>query len=551
VSSLLLVKLSTMPATPPVPPSAASSAKPRLSPVEAWQPLPSVEWDLDAARHLLRRAGWTARPADVARAHKEGLVATLDRLFPAKAVPFPPPPALDALYDRMTDARMQANNAAPGAARPAQAVLNQDFQQAEQELVVGWLDFASRPENSVQEKWILFLGDIYVISQEKVRNPQLVHAHQALLREHGYGLAPALTKAVSRSPAMVQFLDLGQSQRGAPNENFARELFELFTLGEGNYTERDIKEAARAFTGYRQQEGEFFFAPRQHDPGSKNVLGRTGNFDGDAVIDLAYAKPAAGAFMPRELVKFYLADDPLPKEHLAALGDWWRTTARYDLRKLAQRFFGSRLFFDPAYRGGFIKSPVQFLLGLHQDLSLDFMPVPRRAAGPLRQMGQIPFRPPNVRGWVGGRNWINSSTLAARRQAVELLFNVPNEANFNADERDAIEAARKEGRGNFSFDEARFASLLELSAAELTDQLLATLLPVKVDEDYRGIIRDFLAATGPLDDTAPPPGRRGAARGARAGQRAGGPRGGVLAQRVNRLRNALVTILQSPEYQLC
>jgi uncharacterized protein (DUF1800 family) len=543
-----------MPDAPTVPPavSAAAPAKSRLSPAEAWQPLPAGEWDLDAARHLLRRAGWTAKPADAGRAHQDGLAATLERLFPAKAVPFPAPPALGALYDRMADARMQANNAAPGAARPAQVALNQDFQQAEQELVVGWLDFASRAETAVQEKWVLFLGDIYVISQEKVRNPQLVHQHQAVIRAGAYGPAPALTKAVSRSPAMIQYLDLGQSQRGAPNENFARELFELFTLGEGNYTEHDIKEAARAFTGYRQQEGEFFFAPRQHDPTAKTVFGRTGNHDGDAVIDLAYAKPAAGAFMVRELARFYLSDDALPKEHLAALGDWWRTTGGYDLRKLALRFFGSRLFFDAAHRGNYIKSPVQFLLGLLQDLSLDLLPVPRRSVNPLRQMGQIPFRPPNVRGWVGGRNWINSSTLAARRQAVESLFAPPPEANFNADELDAIAAARQAGRGNFTFDETRFSNLLDLPAAELTEQLLSALLPVRVDDGYRAIVRDFLAATGPVDDSAPPPGRRGAARGARAGQRAGGPRGsGALAQRVNRLRNALVTILQSPEYQLC
>jgi uncharacterized protein (DUF1800 family) len=540
-----------MPAATLVKPTAAP-AKPRLSSAEAWQPLPAAEWDLDAARHLLRRAGWTAQPAEAGRAHKDGLAATLERLFPAKPVPFPAPPVLDELYDRMADARMQANSAAPGTARPAQVVLNQDFQQAEQELVVSWLDFAGRAENSAQEKWVLFLGDIYVISQEKVRNPQLVHQHQAVIRDGALGPAPALTKAVSRSPAMVQYLDLGQSRYRAPNENFARELFELFTLGEGNYTEQDIKEAARAFTGYRQQEGVFFFDPSQRDPGAKSVLGRTGYFDGDAVIDLAYAKPAAGAFMARELVKFYLSDDALPKEHLAALGDWWRTAGGYDLRKLALRFFGSRLFFDSAYRGNYIKSPVQFLLGLLQDLNLDPVPVPRRAVNPLRQMGQIPFRPPNVRGWVGGRNWINSSTLAARRQAVELLFGPLPEANFNADELDAIEAARRAGRGNFTFSEDRFASLLDLPAAELADQLLTTLLPVRVEDGYRAIVRDFLAATGPVDDSAPPPGRRGAARGGRAGPRAGGPRGGgVLAQRVNRLRNALVTILQTPEYQLC
>ena len=533
-----------------------------LTPEEAWQPLPAAQWDAAAARHLLRRIGWTARPSEVTRVMQDGLAASLDRLFPAKANPFPAPQSLASLDEQMAGMRAQRAAPAAGAARPAaQQVLNQDFRQAEQDLAVRWLDFAVRPENTVTEKWTLFLSDIYVVSQEKVRNPQLVYAHHALLRAGGLGPAPALTKAVSRSPAMVQYLDLGQSQRDAPNENFARELFELFLLGEGNYTERDIKAAARAFTGYRQGQGEFFFARPQHDPTAKTIFGRTGNFDGDDVINLAYTLPAAGAFVPHELARFYLTDDPLPQRHLAALGDWWRTAGGYDLRRLAQRFFSSRLFFDPAFRGNYIKSPVQFLLGLTQDLELDLVPIPRRTVNPLRTMGQIPFRPPNVRGWVGGRNWINSSTLAARRQAVEIAFAPLNEASFNADEIAVLNEARAQGRGHFTFTGEHLAGLSALPPDRQAAELTADFLPVPVDDAARAAIRDFLAPDTPANSASPggppqPAARPGpVVRPGRAGRagRAGAPNATATADTrlLNRLSNALVTILQSPEYQLC
>jgi uncharacterized protein (DUF1800 family) len=542
------------PALPPgsaaAPQKSFAPAQPKsvLSPAEAWQPLPASEWNADAARHLLRRAGWTAKSADVERAMKDGLATTLDRLFPAQAAPFPAPASITALDEKLADVQDEMTGMAAGEERQMlQRQLNGDFQQAEQDLTVRWLQFASGAENSVTEKWVLFLSDVYVVSQEKVKNPQLVYAHHATLRAGAFGSAPALTKAVSRSPAMIMFLDLQQSQRSAPNENFARELFELFLLGEGNYTEPDIKEAARAFTGYRQARGTFRFAPAQHDPTAKTVFGRTGNFSGDDVIDLACTLPAAGRFLPHELARFYLTDDPLPKEHLAAIGDWWRTAANYDLRRLAQRFFGSRLFFDAAYRGNYIKSPVQFFLGLGQDLNLDIAPIPRRTINPLRLMDQIPFRPPNVRGWVGGRSWINSSTLAARRQAVELLFAPLTEASLNADEVAALRAARAEGEKNFNVTDERLLPLSQLPPQQIADQLLTSFLPLKVDDAYRAEVVAFLT-NGLLTQLTPRAGRLGSAGGPAAQRR---DTTASSTPRLQRLRSAIVTLLQSPEYQLC
>ncbi|HNC23619.1 MAG TPA: DUF1800 family protein [Opitutaceae bacterium] len=495
---------------------------PSIDPAAAWLPLPASQWDAAAARPLLRRAGWTARPAETERAVKEGLAATLDRLFPLQPAPLAMPAAVTqlradspAILQGLEGAKdeMEGRRRRQEARERSQAVL--------QDLSLAWLNYAAQPDTAAFAKWVLFLSDVYVVGIEKVKNTVLVADHYQRLARHAYGPAPELTKAVSRSPAMVVYLDLNQNRRDAPNENFARELFELFVLGEGNYREVDIKEAARAFTGYRQRLGEFRIAERQHDSGPKTVFGETGRFGGDDVIDLAYRQPAAATFLPHELVKFYLTDQPLPPELLVPLGNEWRRR-NFHLRELARLFFGSRLFFAPEYRGDYIKSPVQLYLGLVQDLDLDVTPLARSALAPLRQMGQVLFFPPNVRGWVGGRIWINSGTLAARRQLVESLFRPLREEALNADEQRALAAARTSGPKRFTVDPDRFTDLAALDAPAAADRLLDEFLALPATAPFCERVRGFLASN-PGDAT----------------------------HRVQRLRRAAVILLQSPEYQLC
>jgi uncharacterized protein (DUF1800 family) len=497
---------------------------PSLPPAAAWQPLPANAWDAAAARHLLRRAGWTARPEEADRAVREGLEATLERLFPAEPEYFPEP-ALAAQVGVDAPAYQARVRAAadPEARRSIQREEQEKVQSALQDLTLRWLDYARQPGNAAFAKWVLFLSDIYVVGADKVRDVDLVFRHFDLLARLGLGPAPALTKAVSRSPAMMIYLDLNQNQKAAPNENFARELFELFVLGEGNYTEQDIKEAARAFTGYRARPAtaQFVFAERQHDEGPKTVFGERGNFDGDGVIDLAYRQRAAGAFVPHELVKFYLSDEPLPREHLLALGDAWAAEG-YDLRWLARRFFGSRLFFAPEFRGNFIKSPVQFYLGMVQDLDLSVPPLPRLVIFPLRQMGQVLFVPPNVRGWVGGRAWINSSALAARRTLAEMVFTPVDDLHLNADEARELAAARAAGAGHFSVAAERLDPYLAVPPAEAAERMQAAFLPAAAGPDFARSLAAFLAGAAPQ-----------------------GP------DRFRRVRRAAITLLETPEYQLC
>jgi uncharacterized protein (DUF1800 family) len=489
-----------------------------LSPQAAWQPLPAADWDEAAARHLLQRLGFSAPAAELTRALHDGPATTVQRCFAAMPA-FPKPELIEGLEkDRPELARKMTAGDDEEQRRLAQRDARERSREALLDMTIRWLQLASRPENSAAEKWLLFLSDVWVVSIEKVKNAALVFQHQEILRRFALATAPDLARAMSRSPAMIVYLDLQQSKREAPNENFARELFELFTLGEGNYTEDDIKQAARAFTGYRQKAGEFLYARRQHDDGAKTVFGHTGNYSGDDIIGLVFQKKAAGTFLPKELVRFYLSDTPLPAAYTDVLGANWAQSG-FELRRLAQLFFGSRAFFAGDFRGNFIKSPVQFYLGLLQDLDLSVPPVPRRVIGALRQMGQLPFDPPNVRGWIGGRAWINSATLATRRQLIDALLHPINEAALNADEVRELTAARQAGITNFTLADAQLKAWRQLPPAESAAQLLARSLPGATDPALRARIEQFIA-----DGQAKP-----------------GPT----------LRTALAALLESPDYQLC
>ena len=488
-----------------------------LSPAEAWLPLPAADWNEDAARHLLARLGWTATAAETARALQDGLQPTLRRLL-GRMPEFPRPPLVAQLEQDAPEIRRRVARGTEMERRMAARDARERAREALAELTIQWLAHASRPENAAAEKWLLFLQDVWVVTFEKVRNTALLYQHQDLLRRRALASYRDVAKAMTRSPAMVEFLDLQRSRAGAPNENFARELFELFTLGEGHYTERDIKEAARAFTGYRQNLGKFAFVRRQHDDGEKTVFGQSGRFDGDAIVDLVFRQPAAGRFLPGEMAKFYLSAEPLPPDYLAPLGAWW-AERDYRLDALLGAFFGSRLFFAPEFRGNFIKSPLQFYLGLMQDLDVVPAPLPRRVLGALRQMGQMPYAAPNVRGWVGGRNWINSATLASRRGVVVALLSPLPEDLLNGDERAALRAAGPDRR--YTLDPARLEAWAGLPSDQAAAALVSFALPARAgDAALRARLAAFLDGNGRTN-------------------------------RVRAVRAALATLFESPDYQLC
>ena len=218
---------------------------------------------------------------------------------------------------------------------------------------------------------------------------------------------------------MLQFLNNQQNKKEHPNENFAREVMELFTLGRGNYTENDVKEAARAFTGWGfNLQGEFVFREFQHDTGSKTFLGKTGNFDGDDIIDILLEQKQTANFITKKVYRFFVNDKP-DSEKIAWLADRFYKSG-YDIKKLMEDIFTSDWFYDDKNIGTKIKSPIELIVGIRRLLPLTLQ---NDAAQLLfqRALGQILFYPPNVAGWAGGTNWIDSSSLMIRLQLPRLI----------------------------------------------------------------------------------------------------------------------------------
>jgi len=489
---------------------------PDLSPSQAWEPLPDSAFDRAAAAHLLRRAGFSATPSAVADSLERGLAGTVRQLFGGNAN-FVRPLAVTEFGARVTEDAPRVRALRGEDRREERNAFRRESQTLTRQFAVAWHRHALNPAHSAVEKWVTFLHDVFVVGAPKVYDVTLLADHQELLRRGRFAPYRDLCRAVSRSPGMVEFLDLQRSRATRPNENFARELFELFMLGEGNYSEQDIKEAARAFTGYRRDVHRFAFMDRQHDGGRKTVFGKSGTWGGDDVIDLALQQPGAATFLPREMARFYLDPECVPSEaQLQSLGAIWRS-ADFSLATLAQRFFTSRYFFHPSLRARQIKSPTQFYLGLLQDLHLDLPPFPGQLVTHLRLMGQAFFAPPNVRGWVGGRNWINSATVAARRQVINYHFTPLNEETLNADDLQELLLARAEGLDNLIFTPERIEGL----AAKSDDELLATCFEYLLAEppaaEVRAVYRRHL----------------------------GGRRRNEL------VRELLMALLESPSYHLC
>ena len=367
----------------------------------------------DEARHLLSRASFAAPPAEV---------ETFSRLTREQAVE-----RLLRVAERVTPAPAWVRESvlAPQQLRAMSVEERQAWQRTNVvrglEMRGWWLQEMTAAPNPLSEKMTLFWHNHFVSSQQKVRQPQYLYRQNLLLREHALGNFGALLHAIARDPAMVIYLDSASNRKGQPNENFAREVMELFTLGEGNYSERDIKEAARAFTGWSidPDKGEFLFRPLAHDDGMKTVLGQSGNFDGDAVLDLLLAQPQTAEFIVRKLWREFVSPEPDVAEVRRIAGVF--RDSRYDIRAALRALLLSDAFYAPRHRAALVKSPVDLVVGTLRQFQFTTGDVAPFALV-VAQLGQNLFSPPNVKGWPGGDAWINSTTLLARKQFLERLF---------------------------------------------------------------------------------------------------------------------------------
>lgn len=280
-----------------------------------------------------------------------------------------------------------------------------------------WLQEMIDGEAQLREKMALFWHGHFAC---RSLNPYFDQQYLDIIRKNSLGNFSVLLNEISKTPAMLQFLNNQQNKKDHPNENFARELMELFTIGRGNYTEQDVKEAARAFTGYGfDKTGEFKFRIQQHDFGTKIFFGKSGSFTGDDILQIILKKNECAYFITKKIYRFFVNDNP--DETIVKQLAKHFYESNYDIKGLLKEIFSSDWFYDEMNIAAKIKSPIELLVGLSRIIPIDF----ENEQSPLfiqRSLGQVLLNPPNVAGWPGGRNWIDSSSLLFRMRLPQVIY---------------------------------------------------------------------------------------------------------------------------------
>lgn len=279
-----------------------------------------------------------------------------------------------------------------------------------------WIERLATSEELLREKMTLFWANHFVC---KDKNIVFVQHYNNTLRKHALGDFRSFVKAISKEAAMINYLNIKQNRKLKPNENFARELMELFTLGVGNYSEKDIKESARAFTGYdHNMRGEFLLKSFQHDEGEKTFFGENGNFDGDDIIDIILKQKQCAHFICCKIYSYFV-NETINYNHVEELTNIFYKD--YNIKKLMQHLFMSSWFYDEKHIGTKIKSPIEFMVGMQKvvpmrfEKTIDLLKI-------QKLLGQILLNPPNVAGWKGGKNWIDSNTIMLRLKLPSILL---------------------------------------------------------------------------------------------------------------------------------
>ncbi|MHB1678433.1 MAG: DUF1800 domain-containing protein [Sulfuriferula sp.] len=365
------------------------------------------------AWHLLTRTGFAPTQDELARYARLSRAEAVDRLLagatqqaitpvPADLVSYTPQP--EHFKDLSPDAKKQFHR--------LQAERNLELQ-------AWWMQEMVATPSPLTEHMTLFWHNHFVSSLQKVKSAPLMLTQNELLRRYALGNFGDMLHAVAKNPAMILYLDTQQDHKAQPNENFAREVMELFTLGIGHYSEQDVKESARAYTGWsiNRETGTFIYRPGQHDNGIKTILGQSGNFNGDDVLNILLAQPATADWITRKLWRDLISSDPDPVmiKHDAAI-----FRQHYEIRPLLRALLLSDAFWAQKNRANLVKSPTELLIGSVRQLNIHGLD-PRLLAIASRQLGENLFAPPNVKGWPGGDAWINSTTLLVRKQFLDRL----------------------------------------------------------------------------------------------------------------------------------
>src|SRR5262245_51848085 len=408
-----------------------------LTGVDDLSPVGARDWNAEHAAHLLARAGFGGTPEDIERlaslTPQQAVDSLVDyqridnsnaRAFEESGVwdpgmdPFPPSRA-DAVRQARERGEALGVKALPeGSQRRLQPVVDKFFYGLRansietQRLGVWWANRMLTTNRPLEEKLTLFWHGHFATGDAKVRDYRMMLRQNEMLRRNAAGRLRDLLVGILEDPAMLVYLDNGENVRKHPNENFGRELLELFTMGVGNYTERDVREAARAFTGWTNDVLEFKIDKDQHDAGEKTFLGRTGPLDGTDIIDTILNQNVTGEFVAAKMYRYFVRDEISPAVR-TELGRGFKGS-RYQVRPLLTRIFLSKDFYSPASMATQIKSPVVLVVSTYRKMGLRELPTVPDFGRLTGGLGQTLFDPPNVAGWAGGRTWITPATLLQR-----------------------------------------------------------------------------------------------------------------------------------------
>ena len=370
-----------------------------IDPTWAWsefQPSATTPWNVRTAAHLYRRAGFGATRTELNTAIKAGPVETVDLIFSKTQEP------------------------AGYVAEMASLALSGLATGNPRQLSAWWVYRMLSTPAQLLEKLTLFWHGHFATSAEKVQDAELMFAQNNLLRKFSLGHFPKLLQEISRDPAMLIYLDSATNRKAHPNENYAREIMELFCLGEGNYTEHDIRELARCFTGWEVKRNKFRFNRYQHDTTSKTIFGETGSFDGEQGVQIVVQQDSAAEFIATRLVNYFVMDEPSPSAELVAPLAKALREHEMQIAPVVRRILNSNLFYSRHAVGRKVRSPVEFAIGFLRTLegSTNTFELSEK----LETLGQGLLYPPSVKGWDGGRTWINSATLLSRSNLIQHLL---------------------------------------------------------------------------------------------------------------------------------
>ena len=424
---------------------------------DALSPIATADWNAERAAHLLERAGFGGTPDDIDRLASMTPQQAVDSLVEYARVdnsgaepfeesgiwdrgmdPFPPSRAEAVRLGREHGEALGVKALPEGSQRRLQPVVDKFFYGLRansietQRLGAWWANRMLTTKRPLEEKLTLFWHGYFATGDAKVRDYRMMLRQNEMLRRNAEGPLRAMLVGILKDPAMLVYLDNGENVKAHPNENFGRELLELFTMGVGHYSEKDVREAARAFTGWTNDVLEFRFDKSQHDFGTKTFLGRTGPLDGTDIIDTILSQPATGEHVAAKLYRYFVRDDISPAVK-TELGRSYRASG-YEMKPLLKRIFLSKDFYSQPSSATEIKSPVMLVISTYRKMGLRSLPTIPDFGRLTGTLGQTLFDPPNVAGWAGGRTWITPATLMQRGNLFrDVLF--ADAKNFRAPDR--------------------------------------------------------------------------------------------------------------------